>query len=143
MERLCTSPTQVLYINMDEIWGSGITRESLLQKIVLLTMIGRTPEPSHRYTLVCPPSDTRTLTIDQEAEIAGNLAFLGRRSLESHNVAAIGIEEDENGQGMIIRVTVNGTMLSSVVAGLNKICRGLESAARCGTKMWCPFSTLP
>ena len=106
-------------------------------------MIGRAPEPSHSYTLICPPSGTRNSTIDQEAEIAGNLAFLGRRSLESHNVAAIGIEEDENGQGMIIRVTVNGTMLSSVVAGLNKICRGLESAARCDTKMWCPFSTLP
>ena len=129
------SSTRVLYIKMDETWDSGITRESLLQKIALLTMIGRTPEPSHRYTFVCPPSDPRALTIDQEAEIAENLAFLGRRSLESHNVAAIGIEEDEDGQGMIIRVTVNGTMLSSVVAGLNKICRSLESAARCGTNM--------
>ena len=118
---------------MGGVWGSGITKESLLQKIVLLTMIGRTPEPSQRHPLVYSPGDPRTLTIDQEAEIAGNLAFLGRRSLESHNVAAIGIEEDGDGQGMVVRVTVNGTMLSSVVAGLNKICRILESAARCGT----------
>ena len=122
---------------MDGIWGSAITRESILQKIALLTMIGRTPEPSQRHSLVSPTGDSRNLTMDQEAEIAGNLAFLGRWSLESHNVAAIGIEEDKDGRGMVIRVTVNGTMLSSVVAGLNKICRVLEKVARSGTKcLW-------
>lgn len=122
---------------MDGMWGSTITRESILQKITLLTMIGRTPEPSQRHALVSPTGDTRNLTIDQEAEIAGNLAFLGRRSLESHNVAAIGIEEDRDGQGMVIRVTVNGTMLSSVVEGINQVCRVLEKVARSGTKCMC------
>ena len=83
---------------MDRMWGADVSRERLLQKITLLTMIGPIPEEPRRHQLVSPPDFRRILTIEQEAEVAGNLAFLSRRSTETHNVAAIGIEEDEGGR---------------------------------------------
>ncbi|KAK3045704.1 hypothetical protein LTR09_012749 [Extremus antarcticus] len=117
------------------IWGTGIPNETLLQKITLLAIFGQTPAEPQRHPLKSAQEvSERVLTIEQEAEIAGNLAFLSRRSTDAHNVAAIGIEEDEDGEGMVIRVTVNGGMIKSVVLGLSKICEVLETIAKSGKR---------
>ena len=76
------------------------------------------------------PTRSYSLTIEQEAEIACNLAFLSRRRHDPQSVAAIGIEEDEDGQGMVIRLSVNGSMLTGVEEGLKDICRMLEQVSR-------------
>ena len=62
----------------------------------------------------------------------GNLAFLSRQSTDSQNITAIAIEEDEDSKGMVIRITVNGRMLGSVVVGLCKICEVLKAISKSG-----------
>ncbi|KAK1046753.1 hypothetical protein LTR12_017306 [Friedmanniomyces endolithicus] len=115
------------------VWGTGLYNETLLQKITLLAIFGQTPAEPKRHPLKLEgESDERVLTIEQEAEVSGNLAFLSRRSTDSQNVAAIGIEEDEDGEGMVIRVAVNGGMLESVVVGLSKICEVLGTISKRG-----------
>ena len=61
-----------------------------------------------QYMLVSPSGWRSSLTIEQEREIISNLAFLSSRSKNSKRVVAIGIEEDHDGQGMVIRMAVNG-----------------------------------
>jgi hypothetical protein len=93
-------------------------------------MVNPTPEDPRSHTL--SERQQRRLTIHQEAEIASNLAFLSRRNKDSHNVAAIGLEEKESGQGLTVRVAVNGRMLASVVEGLTRICDVLQDIAQNG-----------
>ncbi len=111
------------------IWGSiSITREELLQKITLVAICAPTPEAPRAYELV--EHQQRAFTIHQEAEVAANLSFLSRRSKESHNVAAIALEEEAGGRGITVRVAVNGKMLTNVVEALASICKVLEAIAR-------------
>lgn len=112
------------------IWGSDIGRDQLLQKISLIAMLGGVREGLQAHTLAAPLAMERILTTDQEAEIANNLAFLSRRRHDSKSVAAVGIEEDKNGQGMTIRLCVNGDKLSSVEEGLEAICQLLEKMSQ-------------
>ena len=122
--------TSMSHKTLSGIWGTGIPNETLLQKITLLAIFGQSPVEPHRHPLeVKQEGSDRVLTIEQEAEIAGNLAFLSRRSKDAHNVAAIGIKEDEDGESMVIRVTVNGGIIKSVVVGLSKICEVLATIA--------------
>jgi hypothetical protein len=111
-------------------WESGISRDQLLQKISLLAMLGRVRDGIQSYSLAPSSSMESVLDIDQEAEIASNLAFLSRRRNDLKSVAAVGIEEDEYGQGMVIRVCVNGDTLSRVEEGLKEICGLLEEISR-------------
>ena len=72
----------------------------------------------------------RILTIEQEAEIASNLAFLSRPQYDPKSVAAVSIEEDEYGQGMVVRLCVNGDALSRIEEGLKEICGLLEEISQ-------------
>ncbi|KAF1730100.1 hypothetical protein CRV24_009557 [Beauveria bassiana] len=120
---MCSTP--------NHLWGSeSVTREGLLQKITLLTLLAPVQEPPRTHELF--GHQQRTLTIYQEAEIASNLAFLSRRSADSQNVAAIGLEEKEDGQGITVRVAVNGNRLGSVVEGLTCICNVIQSLVHNG-----------
>lgn len=67
--------------------------------------------------------------------MSGNLADLSIRSTDGQNVAAIGIEEDEDGEGMVIRVAVSGGMLESVVVGLSKVCEILGTISKRGKRL--------
>jgi hypothetical protein len=111
-------------------WGSGINREQLLQKISLLALLGGVRDGLRAHSLTTPFAVERVLTIEQEAEIAGNLAFLSRRRHDAKSVAAIGIEENETGQGMIVRLCVNGDTVSRVEEGLKEICGLLEEISQ-------------
>jgi len=111
-------------------WGGHIRREALLQKISLLAMLGGVREGPREHPLTSTPGQERTLTVEQEAEIAGNLAFLSRRRKDSLSVAAIGIEEDEDGQGMVVRLCINGGILSRIEDGVKEMCAMLEQISR-------------
>jgi hypothetical protein len=112
-------------------WGSGISRDQLLQKISLLAMLGGVRDGLQAHSLTTSGDIEHGLTIEQEAEIAGNLAFLSRRRHDPKSVAAISIEQDGHGQGMIVRLCVNGGILSGVEEGLKQICALLEEISRC------------
>ena len=115
-------------------WGSSVTREHLLQKISLLAMLESVRDSPKQHTLVSPSGWRSSLTIEQEREIISNLAFLSSRSKNSKRVVAIGIEEDHDGQGMVIRMAVNGgdKDISHIKDGLVQISRILEQASRQG-----------
>ncbi|MCJ1358532.1 MAG: hypothetical protein MMC33_008532 [Icmadophila ericetorum] len=114
-------------------WGGNINREQLLQKISLLAMLGPVRDHPKEHILVpCPrPNAGSSLNIDQEREIVSNLAFLSSRSKNSKMVVAIGIEEDHDGQGMVIRMAINGDQdVSHLQDGLIQISRMLEQISR-------------
>jgi hypothetical protein len=115
-------------------WGSSTTREHLLQKISLLAILESVRDHPKQHMLVETPGRRSSLTIEQEREITSNLAFLSSRSKNSKRVVAIGIEEDHDGQGMIIRMAVNGgdKDISHTEEGLVQISRILEQVSRRG-----------
>lgn len=113
-------------------WGGSITREYLLRKISLLAMLGLVGEDPKEYELVSRPDRVSSLTVDQEGEIVSNLAFLSSRRKDSKMVIAIGIEEDRDGQGMTIRMAVNGDHPVYVKEGLARISAILERISRRG-----------
>ena len=115
-------------------WNSSVTRDNLLQKISLLAILESVRDHPKQHMLISPPGWRSGLTIEQEREIVGNLAFLSSRSKNSKRVVAIGIEEDRDGQGMVIRMAVNGgdKDISHIEEGLKQICRILEQASRRG-----------
>jgi hypothetical protein len=125
-------------------WNSSVTREHLLQKISLLAILGSVRDHPKQHVLISPPGWRSSLTIEQEGEIISNLAFLSSRSKNSKRVVAIGIEEDHDGQGMVIRMAVNGgdKDIPYTKEGLKQISRLLEQASRRGKtrsiNLWLP-----
>ena len=113
-------------------WGSKVTREHLLQKISLLAILGPIREGEREHNLISSPGQERSVTIEQEAEIISNLSFLSYRRKDPQTVTAICIEEDEDRQGMIVRMAVSGGAIAYVEDGLRQICGILEEASRRG-----------
>ena len=113
-------------------WGSKITREHILQKISLLAMLGPIREGEREHNLISNPSQERSITIEQEAEIISNLSFLSYRRKDPQTVTAICIEEDKDLQGMIVRMAVSGGAIAYVEDGLGQICAILEQASQRG-----------
>ncbi|KAH6655545.1 hypothetical protein BKA67DRAFT_675580 [Truncatella angustata] len=111
-------------------WTSLKEREQLLQRISLLALLGGIREGLKANDLVASSSGHSILTIMQEAEVASDLAFLCRRRPDPQSVAAIGIEEDFNGEGVVVRLCFNGRALYNIEYGLKMICRLLEKAAQ-------------
>jgi hypothetical protein len=114
-------------------WNSTVTREHLLQKISLLSILESVRDHPKQHMLISPPGWSSSLTIEQEREIVSNLAFLSSRSKNSKRVVAIGIEEDHDGQGMVIRMAVNGgdKDIPHTEEGLQQISRILWHPALC------------
>ena len=113
-------------------WGSKITRERMLQKISLLAILGPIREGEKEHDLISDPDRERSMTIEQEAEIVGNLSFLSYRRKDPQTVTAICIEEDKDRRGMTVRMTVSGGAIAYVKDGLRQICTVLEQASRRG-----------
>lgn len=111
-------------------WRSNVTREHLLQKISLLAMLGPIRDGSKIHTLKTIDDTGRSLTIEQEGEIIDNLAFLSYRRKNSRNITALCMQEDEDGQGMLVRLAVNGNAPAHIENGLQKICMALEEVAQ-------------
>ncbi|KKZ68836.1 hypothetical protein EMCG_00007 [[Emmonsia] crescens] len=114
-------------------WRSNVTREHLLQKISLLAMLGPIRDGSKIHTLktIDDIHDTgRSLTIEQEGEIIDNLAFLSYRRKNCRNITALCMQEDEDGEGMLVRLAVNGDAPAHIENGLQKICMALEEVAQ-------------
>lgn len=113
-------------------WGSHVSRELLLQKITLLSILGPVRKGPKEYTLTSSPNQERKLSVDQEAEIVRNLSFLCCRRKDPLSVTAVCIEEVQDGQGLIVRMAVSGDVTIHAETGLKHICSVLEQASRCG-----------
>jgi hypothetical protein len=111
-------------------WGSNVSHEQLLQKISLLAMLGPIREEPKGHCLVSREDKAYSLTVEQEREIITNLAFLSYRRKDSQNVTAICIKEDGDGQGLVVRLAVNGGAIAHVEEGLRRICEMLERASQ-------------
>jgi hypothetical protein len=113
-------------------WGSNVTREHILQKITLLAMLGGVREGIKEHELIPQPGRASCLTIEQEGEIVSNLAFLASRRKNSKLVVAIAIEEDDDGQGVTIRIAVNGDIVMHLKEGLVQLSAILQQVSRLG-----------
>src|SRR5690349_19496459 len=119
---------------MCTMWGSSVSRETLLQKITLLAMLGPLRVPPKEYTLTSPPDSERRLSIAQEADIVRNLSFLSSRRKDALVVIAVCVEEVERGKGLIVRMAVSGGGNKYTKDGLRQICTILEQVSRCGKR---------
>ncbi|KAH7356444.1 hypothetical protein BKA65DRAFT_474261 [Rhexocercosporidium sp. MPI-PUGE-AT-0058] len=111
-------------------WDSYITREYLLWKISLLAILESVQDYPKQHVLILPLGWRFSLTIKQEREIVNNLAFFLPRLKNSKRVIVIGIKEDHDGQGMVIRMAINGGNNDVPCAkdGLKQISRILETS---------------
>ena len=115
-------------------WNSTVAREPLLQKISLLAILESVRDHPKQHMLISPPGWRSSLTIEQEREVVSNLAFLSSHSKNSKRVVAIGLEEDHDGRGLVIRMAINGgdKDVPYTEEGLKQISRILEQASRRG-----------
>jgi hypothetical protein len=97
-----------------KVWGSTATRNLLLQKNSLLAILGPIREGHKEHSLNSKPEQGRSLTVEQEGEIVQNLSFLSCCRKDPHTVTAIYIEEDEDGQGVVVRLAVSGDTISHI-----------------------------
>lgn len=82
--------------------------------------------------VVVEEDSMRRLSITREKVIASNLAFLSATSDNSLKVMAICVEENNNGEGVTIRIASNTGDLSAVTNGFTVLATILEQAARRG-----------
>jgi hypothetical protein len=109
--------------------GSKVDREKLLQRISMLAMLDPIRDDPRRYSPNASSGPEFNLTIQQEAEFVDNLAFIAYRRRSSQEVTALCMEQDEDQNGILIRMAVNGDRISYIEDGLREICSSLEQIA--------------
>jgi hypothetical protein len=122
-------------------WKSGISRFQLSQNIQRLQARSKVPEMPTENEISLRPGLPRHLTIERESEIASNLAFLSATTDDPLKVMAVCVEEDDDGEGMTIRIASNTGDLSKIVDGFKALGEILEQAARRGLR--CQPSSQP
>lgn len=113
-------------------WGGVVTRSQLQQTISSLWELNEVPEVPVENLVALEEDSTRRLSIAREKEIASNLAFLSATSDNSLKVMAVCVEENNNGEGVTIRIASNTGDLSAVTSGFTMLATILEQAARRG-----------
>lgn len=112
-------------------WGSAVTREQLGQSISRLRKLNEVPEPP-KENIPAPGVDSHNLSVEREKDIASNLAFLSATSDDNQKVMAVCVEEQLNGEGIIIRIASNSGDLSEVTNGFKMLATILEKSAQRG-----------
>ncbi|RDW56603.1 hypothetical protein BP5796_13068 [Coleophoma crateriformis] len=109
-------------------WDSDITPQQLAQKIASLEKVCKIPGLATENDAADVES-SRYLRPRREKEIADNLAFFSNISGDKRNVAAVGIEEDTDGNGCTFRIAVNTGSVSDLLVGFTGLARILEKSA--------------
>jgi hypothetical protein len=104
----------------------------LMQNATLLWMLSQIPGKPKENKLIFDIATPYPLAVKRQNEIVGYLAFLSATTDDNLKVMAVCVDEDENGEAITIRVASNTGDLSEVVAGLKRLGRILEQAARRG-----------
>jgi len=113
-------------------WTSELKR-SFHSHVRRLSNWNREPCPAEDYRRdKVEESNIYTLQIGEELHFADHIAFLAHDKEGAKFVAAVAIEEDQEGQSLTVRVAANETPSEKVLQGLTRIFQVLESYARKG-----------
>ena len=117
-------------------WGN-IDQAHLLQKIILLQLLNRTPkEPSEVNLLEWKTQGHdlpgRILDLQREKELAESFAFLAATTNDPKKVVAACVEEAEDQACLTVRLPMNSGNLNHVVAGFERMAKIFERFARKG-----------
>ena len=103
-------------------------RKQLAENIILLRSLNEVPGKEAECDL---PAENRSrqLSIAREKQLGDDLAFLSATTDDMSRVMAVGIEEDEAGTGMTIRLASNAGDLSGIRGDFERIGVILQEAA--------------
>jgi hypothetical protein len=115
-------------------WGR-VERKRLLGRIFLLHLLNDTLEKPSDNSIEEPSihrTSTRVLSLRQEKELVEILAFLSASTDDPGKVVALCVEENQNGNALIVRMAANNGSLVNVKEGFEKMARIHERAATQG-----------
>lgn len=115
----------------------NIDQAHLLQKIILLQLLNRTPkEPSEINLLEWKHGECdfpeRILDLQREKELAESFAFLAATTNDPKKVVAACVEEGEDQACLTVRLAINNGNLDHVIAGFERMAKIFERFARTG-----------
>lgn len=122
---------------MDSLWWGGVSRKVLAENITLLGLLNREPEkpmenPLPPHLLTETESTSRQLSIERERDLVDSLAFLSAWSDDPEKVMPVCMEENQDSEGLTIRMASNRGNLVPVKKGFTRIASILERAAAKG-----------
>lgn len=115
-------------------WGGATTRSELQQSISLLHELNEVPEMPTENPIDAKIDLSHRLSLLREKEITSNLAFLSATSEDKSDAMGVCIEEHSTGEGITVRIASNSRDLLAVTAGLERVGKILEQAAKRGKK---------
>lgn len=115
----------------------NIDQAHLLQKIVLLQLLNRTPEKPSEIKLSElkareDESTERILDLQREKELAESFAFLAATTNDPKKVVAACVEEGEEKGCLTVRLAINKGNLDHVISGFERMAKIFERVARTG-----------
>ena len=115
----------------------NIDQAHLLQKIILLHLLNRTPEKPSEIKLSelrAREDDLseRILDLQRENELAESFAFLASTTNDPKKVVAACVEEGEEKGSLTVRLAINNGNLHHVTAGFERMAKIFERVARTG-----------
>ncbi|KAH8803097.1 hypothetical protein F5884DRAFT_861435 [Xylogone sp. PMI_703] len=111
-------------------WASKISRQELQQSIDQLEILTEVPGLPRENPMPVHVQSSYTLSMEQECQIASNLAFLAAAVDDVNKVMAVCVEEHQNGNAAIIRVSSNCGDISGVIERFKLLAKTLERAAQ-------------
>ncbi|KAL8647577.1 MAG: hypothetical protein Q9210_005480 [Variospora velana] len=113
----------------------NVEQAHLLQKVILLQLLNRTPEvpavtnlsewkSRHHH------SHERILDLQREKELAESFTFLAATTDDPKKVVAACVEEGEDQAGLTVRLAINNGNLNPVISGFEKMAKIFERFAR-------------
>ena len=124
----------------------NIDQAHLLQKIILLQWLNRTPEkPSEtnlrESRLGEDDFPERVLGLQHEGDLAKAFAFLAARTDDPRKVVAACLEEGEDQRCLTVRLAINNGNLDSVIRGFERMAKIFERVARTGERLYLLLSS--
>lgn len=115
----------------------NIDQAHLLQKVVLLQLLNRTPEkPSEISVSDLEAKDDslfkRSISIQHEKELAESFAFLAATTNDPKKVVAACVEEGEKNRCLIVRLAINNGSLNHVIVGFERMAKIFKRVVQAG-----------
>ena len=115
----------------------NIDQAHLLQKVVLLQLLDRTPKKPSEIKLSESnvredESTERTLDLQREKELAESFAFLAATTNDPKKVVAACVVEGEEKGCLTVRLAMNKGNLDHLISGFERMAKIFERVARTG-----------
>lgn len=115
----------------------NIDQAQLLQKVILLQILNRTPEKPSEINLseLKAREDEfcgRVLDLQREKDLAESFAFLAATTKDPKKVVAACVEEGQEKGCLTVRLAINRGNLDHVITGFERMAKILERVARAG-----------